>query len=402
MADKITDLLARRVQPATTAELPQAIGGAILKRTTFGDALNELRAQNLAQKKVEQNMSLDERNTALAEKEFDFKTMKFLQDYKHDDAKAFEASFKTFSEGLPNKGKADLYLYARNHETPVTRQNAGTILAEGIKELDLKPEAKGGQGSVKRIQDNTSRTGWSWINLKTQQKTPDAPPPGGLKARFNPKTGEFEISTGADLTKSTQTGLQKDIVQAEDGLARIREIEAAWDPSFLTYVPRFEAWKTGLQAKSKGIPVLEWIGEQFGEPDRQLARRYAAFMGRSWRMLNEYISDISGAAVSPSEAERLMNALPNPGTGILDGDDPYEFWQKLQDTNRELKKVVARKTYALQNGLPVYGKGSLGLDEIEGLMERRWGEVFDSLPEDDPDREAKATQAIKEEFGIDL
>lgn len=148
MADRITELLARRAEPASTSELPQAIGSAILKKTTFGDALNNLRAQNLAQKRMEQTMSLEERSMALAEKEFDFKNKKFIQDYQNADATAFEGAFANWSDGLSKQDQAQLYLYAKDHKDSVTAQNANTILAEATQSLGLKRPGKDGAPKV--------------------------------------------------------------------------------------------------------------------------------------------------------------------------------------------------------------------------------------------------------------
>jgi hypothetical protein len=69
--DRVTKLLTGRAADPDFS-FSQGAAGALLGRTTFGNALNAIKAANLAQQAAEQTMSLNERQVKLAEEQFDF------------------------------------------------------------------------------------------------------------------------------------------------------------------------------------------------------------------------------------------------------------------------------------------------------------------------------------------
>lgn len=399
MADRITNQLVKT--SGAPINLSEVIGRAVQGRSTFGQALNQIKAQELALRTGEKKLDLAERSQNLAEQEFDFKTKKFYQDSGSADQKAFEDRFKFWSEGMSKQDQVKLYDYAKNHQQPVTVSNADSLLSEGVRGLNLKkaPSPQKESMSPIKVHNPNSSTGFSWKVPATGKMIGDAPPTGGLRAKFNAKTGTFEVSTGSDITTKTKGALEEGIVNATDSLVTIKDIKDSFLPEYQTIATRWEAFKTGVQEKVEGIPPLEWVANQFGEGDRQLLRDFTVYKRRAFDNMNTVIQQISGTAVSPAEADRLIRQLPNPGTGFFDGDSPTQFYGKLLDVERSLKRVVARYSYARRNGIDPM---AMDLMEIEGIMEERWRDIFKSLPQDqdEVERASETDRRVKEEFGL--
>lgn len=78
--------------------------------------------------------------------------------------------------------------------------------------------------------------------------------------------------------------------------------------------------------------------------------KYQTFKQDSFKLLNDYIKQQSGSAVSWQEAERLQLAMPNAGKGIFDGDDPVSFKAKLDNITQQLTVAQARAALLLKEG----------------------------------------------------
>ena len=139
MADRITNILSKRTD--TKVPFTEVISRAMMGRTTFGEALNQFRADELKLARGEQDIDLAERQMSLAEQEFDFNRKKFNIEYDNADARAFEERFEFWSEGLSKQDQANLYNYARNAPEDVTADTVDRVLSLGIKELNLSAPA---------------------------------------------------------------------------------------------------------------------------------------------------------------------------------------------------------------------------------------------------------------------
>ena len=82
--------------------------------------------------------------------------------------------------------------------------------------------------------------------------------------------------------------------------------------------------------------MVPWYLEKVSE--------YAKFAATSINHLNRTLKELSGGAVTPQEAERLKVELPNPGTGIFDGDSPAEFEAKMSRAIQAQKMALLRYT----------------------------------------------------------
>jgi hypothetical protein len=99
------------------------------------------------------------------------------------------------------------------------------------------------------------------------------------------------------------------------------------------------------------------------------------------------------------EAERIISSLPNPGTGIFDGDSPTQFKAKLDNGIQQTKYSLARKQYALKNGLKWE---NIDLNQMPAIVNKRAAELAKQYkldPTKEADKNTIKTQ-LAAEFGI--
>lgn len=155
----------------------------------------------------------------------------------------------------------------------------------------------------------------------------------------------FKTGGAALLARPTTAAIEGKQVDLQDTLARLGEIQSS-------YRPEFQEW--GGKARLKVLQTRSSLGQTLsGEDQRQLSEM-AAFRAAAFENMSMVLNQLSGAAISPSEAERLKQFLPDPGTGVFDGDDPITFKRKLDDLDRRIRESITR--YAKEK--------KIGLDEI--------------------------------------
>lgn len=139
-------------------------------------------------------------------------------------------------------------------------------------------------------------------------------------------------------TKAVETGLQKDLISASDSLSKLKAIQGmvADNPEFL---------EVGTQWEQTAQSVARRLGWKPEEATVRYREHFADFSASVSAMLNQYINDLSGAAVSPEEAERLLKTVASMG------DDIDTFNGKMRSMMRTLSVKTAHRTYALQHNL---------------------------------------------------
>jgi len=195
-----------------------------------------------------------------------------------------------------------------------------------------------------------------------------------------------------NLAKPTENDAQKQLMDSAKMVSQLTRIDQAFKPEYQTYLSR---------GKALGLSVLAKINpDSLDDNQKGYLTDFSKFKKRSWRMLNDYINKLSGAAVSPDEAKRLIAALPNPGTGLFDGDDPYTFITTVRDTMYELKLAAARNSYALKNGMDPF---TFVIDEMPQIMETREKEIEAVMMKNGLQGKAlddAVLRAMTDEFGI--
>lgn len=172
--------------------------------------------------------------------------------------------------------------------------------------------------------------------------------PEGQAAQVSERTGKVatigsagvEVNITNDLTTKTQGRLEGEILDTQDAISRIERIRNSFDPTFQQFFPRL------------GIKWDQMVA-RFGELDPQSRQRVearAVFQQNAIENVNSTIRALTGAQMSQFEAERITSQLPNPGTGLFDGDDPVTFEAKMTNALESLRAVLARRAYADATG----------------------------------------------------
>jgi hypothetical protein len=202
------------------------------------------------------------------------------------------------------------------------------------------------------------------------------------------KAGASTIYTG-QLSKTTASDVEKGVITNADAITRLNNIQFSYKPEYQNIKYRAnQAWKT-LVDKGIGLP----------EPEKRQLAQYSQYKQNSLQNLNQTIKDITGAAMGIQEAERIIATLPNAGTGIFDGDSPTEFESKLNNAVTQTKYALARKNYALKNGLKWE---NTSLDSMPKIIQSRGKEIEKQYNLDPKDPATKQTvlRQLAAEFGV--
>lgn len=164
------------------------------------------------------------------------------------------------------------------------------------------------------------------------------------------------------------------------------------------YKPEF------LQTKFRVSQGLVGLGEKLGrEPtpeERQNLEQFSKFKQDAVRQLNQYINEITGAAIGQGEeAERLKSGVPNPGSGLFGGDSPTEFSAKLTNTIRDLRLAEARLQYIKSQGFKIQ---DVKLEDMPNIMRKRKEQIVKDfgLDENDPQAREVIKNRLASEFGL--
>lgn len=224
--------------------------------------------------------------------------------------------------------------------------------------------------------------------------------------RFAPAGKEFLDSSRAvapGMQKPAINALQEKQLNTIEGYSRLRSIEQAFKPEYQTIESRIgNKWNELMDSFSSTRQSLTV------EQKTQLAD-FSAYRADALNNLNQYIKEITGAAMTNAEAERIMRAMPNPGDGVFNGDSPTVFKAKLDAALRNSKLAIARYHYLSTNGFP----GSvdemaraLPLERMGGFIQQRTDQLLKDTLSQNPGLTQKdvapiVRQRLRAEFGID-
>jgi hypothetical protein len=194
------------------------------------------------------------------------------------------------------------------------------------------------------------------------------------------------------IGKEGQNKLDALAFSTGDRLAQLDRIESAFKPEY-------------LEQRYKGTQALRANAEKFGlakltPAQQQELTSFTTFRQDSVQSLNRYINEVTGAAIGQGEeADRIKAGVPNPGTGMFDGDSPTEFNAKLKNTLRDLRTVEARIQYIKANGLKLV---DVPLNKMPDIMRKRETELIKSLNLDvsKPEDKSILRNRLASEFGL--
>lgn len=199
---------------------------------------------------------------------------------------------------------------------------------------------------------------------------------------------KINIYTG-QLSKPTATKVEEQQLNTGDQIARLNNIQFSYRPEFLN--PKFRATQEWNSLKDKFGSLNDTEKAQLGQ--------FSQYKQNAVQNLNLTIKDLTGASMGENEAKRIISTLPNPGMGIMDGDSPTEFKAKLDNAVQQTKYSLARKQYALKNGLKWE---NIELGQMPNIVNKRAAELAKQYkldPTKEADRNTIKTQ-LAAEFGI--
>lgn len=211
--------------------------------------------------------------------------------------------------------------------------------------------------------------------------------------------GGTTVINDMGLGKPAQGKVDEKLLDTTNGMMTLTRIEGQFKPQYQQFVPRVSAKWSGIK---------DSLGMDVSPQDKAFLAEFSAYKRNAINSLNEYIKQITGAAMSEQEAQRILKGMPNPGQGVFDGDSPTEFKSKMDDAIRVTKMALARSTYIKRNGIALSdkdGNAVISLDRMPSLMNER-GKALEAqfkqaAPSATPAQiQGKVRDILANEFGL--
>lgn len=257
-------------------------------------------------------------------------------------------------------------------------------------------QAKQANETMLKVADPNSPTGVSYV--PQSQANGQAAPQTGMKLAMG-ADGSIEFTQGgasADMQKPTINKIEEKQLDSNEMLGRLNSISRTFNGDYLSIGSKLENKWIALQDKMN-LGTLD-------EADKEQLEGFTRFSQTALTNLNKTLNELSGAAVSPQEFERIAASLPKVGTGIFDGDSAIEFKSKLGGAIKDTKFALARYHYAKNNGLDPLQTG-IQIGDMPSLINRRGTEIEKRIQSTQTgiteDRlEELVRQQLSTEFGI--
>lgn len=199
--------------------------------------------------------------------------------------------------------------------------------------------------------------------------------------------------------KTTQGKIDDSLMESGGRLMRLDNIAASFQPKFQTF---------STQMGSRWAALKERGGVGLSGAEKKSLTEYSQFKAGSLSNLNLYIKEITGAAMSEVEADRIRQAMPDPGSGLFDGDSPTQFKAKLDDAIRLVKMAESRSVYLKRNGMSLAnekGEPLVPLERMPALINKRGKEIELELKQAQPGVDPAALKRavmrqLGQEFGL--
>lgn len=354
-------LPALALQPADPA-------GSVLRGLQFGQ---QSRLFDLKRQEMQADRQLRERALGLREQELSAQ----MERAGLDEAKARVEFFKALSGDLARVDSPQAFEHVKRVYEPIMRRTGidpSTITYDRLGEYRAFAEREAAQfgqpvagigpdgqpafmrfdksGGMQRVEgfQPLPRTGM-------EVQTPD-----GTIVRMGGEPG------GSGLQKPTQNKVEEAYLNTTERMARVNRIRDSFRPEFLQIGNRWGNLATAWKEKA---------GFDASPQERQSLAEFSEFRSRAANDLNQTLKEMSGAAVTPQEAERLLKVIPNPGTGLFDGDSPTEFKAKMDDVFTDLRRAEARLNYIRRNGFDLSRMKDIPLDQVPRLINERAGQI---------------------------
>lgn len=301
------------------------------------------------------------------------------------------------SQGLLS-GNAGITNFAAKQMQPRTVSPGQTLLGPDNKPIFTAPNRPMQAKNPLKVLNKDGTVTW----MSPQDATGQLAPVETMSLQTNPDgstsfiktSGKGGISNNGDITKTTRTGLEKDALNSIDVMSQVREMKANFKPEYQRIGFRYDTWQNNLGDKLKDIPFVNKFVSELDPQERKALEGFARHKADNLKLFTKTLSDLSGAAVTASEAKRAESWFPKVGTGIFDGDSSIEYKAKLKNFEDFTRNALIRQQYALENGVKWQ---SISIDSVPDIIEREGDKImlkYANMPED------QARAAVKRELKI--
>jgi hypothetical protein len=201
--------------------------------------------------------------------------------------------------------------------------------------------------------------------------------------------GKKQDATG--LTPAMQTKTQEGLNASLELQRSLTEVNQLFKPEYLTYGGQWGAFASKVKSKA---------GYKLNPEEDKFLSDFAAFRSSAAQTMVERLKAMSGVAISPQEYERNLLYIPNPGTGIFDGDSPQELRSKLDRFTKFTNRAVARLNYIRKHGFSIE---NIPLEQMDTIINKRAGILENQLKSQGltgPNLTNKVKAQLAVEFGL--
>ena len=251
------------------------------------------------------------------------------------------------------------------------------------------------KGALVEIYDPKSPTGTRMVTREEAAGKPGKPESGW--SIDTDKDGNVRIvkgrgaGTAGGLEKRTASEVEDKIIKAGDTMAQLKSIERLYRPEFQQLGTRFGTLATKWKSKAD---------LKISPQERQTLKEFSKFKAEAGQLFALTLKDLSGVAVNPTEFKRAEGWLPNPGTGLFDGDSPIEMEAKRERFEEFTRKALIKYNYIRKNGLSI---NDIDVDDMPKIVQKRGNELefmykSQGLQGDELNRAVKI--GLSDEFGF--
>jgi spore germination cell wall hydrolase CwlJ-like protein len=220
---------------------------------------------------------------------------------------------------------------------------------------------------------------------------PAGPAPAGMPGQ----AGGVTPPPGPRMEGGTRRQIEERQFNTSEQASRLDEISRTFRPEYQRFDTRWSNMWSSLRERG---------GARLGAQEQQQLRAYTQARAAALTNLNSTIQEITGAAMGVEEARRIIATMPNPGTGLFDGDSPTEFRAKLDRATEAARNALIRYNWALRRGVNPLESG-VALEDVPRIVRSRGREIETELREANPnigrdELQQQTLARLRQELGV--
>jgi hypothetical protein len=193
------------------------------------------------------------------------------------------------------------------------------------------------------------------------------------------------------LTKAGQDKVQDQLIDMTAQMSQVNRIKGSFKPEFQ---------QIGTRAGLSWDAIRDKAGMNLNAQERQGVAEFAKYKAEAGQYFADRLKAMSGAAVTEQEMKRQEAYLPNPGSGVFDGDSPTQFSAKVERMQDFMQKATARLHYVSKKGMNI---SQVPLEDMPKIIRDRGNELAKSIEGrglDDAAVKDAVRRQLAKEFGL--